>query len=566
MHRDFKKLENSIFDLVIVGAGIHGAILALEASRQGYKVALLDKDDFGSATSANSLKIVHGGIRYLQHGDLRRMRESIRSRRAMMTFAPHLVRPLECMMPTYGHGMRGKEIMRLAFGVYDVIASDRNCGLPQEKQLPNSSSISAREVTWAVPGINSDGLTGGAIWYDAIADNTERLILEYVKESMRYGAVACNYAKVTELLTDENRVSGVVVHDELHGGTWNLKCRMVVNAAGPWLADLGTSQLGSQLWASALNVVIKRRLFKKYAVGLEGYTEYTDKDALIKRGKRLFFFVPWLDKYTMIGTSYKPYHGDPDDFSVTREDIEELLADINKIYPQGDLCIEDVGYYHGGLLPMNEADDSRPDSVQLDKSSMIIDHAENGGPFGLLSIKGVKYTTAPDIAEKVMAIASRPEFLGERHDGSYTDKQTAQLDFGPVISRLGKQYSLIREYLEKKYGSGWREVFSVLVSEYQKNPGSLEDENLWLVEEPKLLQAELLHFIRNEMAEQLPDALFRRSELASAECPDDAVLESLAVCMGEELGWNAEERLQQIEMVKRAFLPLTARQTETLEA
>ncbi|WP_092222572.1 glycerol-3-phosphate dehydrogenase/oxidase [Desulforhopalus singaporensis] len=556
MQKEYKQLENKIFDLIIVGAGIHGAILASEASSRGYTVALLDKGDFGCATSANSLKIIHGGIRYLQHGDFPRMRQSIRSRRAMMAFAPHLVRPLKCMMPTYGHGIRGKETMRLAFGVYDLIAADRNRGLEKENRLPCSSSISAREVINTVPGINTEGLTGGAVWYDAVAGNTERLTLEYVKEAVQYGAVAVNYTRATKLETEGGRVTGVVIEDDTAGKTRLVKCRMVVNAAGPWLAEVANGKPDSQLLASAVNIVIKRSLFQGYAVGLEGYTDYTDRDALIKRGKRLFFFVPWLDRFTMIGTGYKPFHGDPNHYSISRVDIEELLADINKIYPKGDLTMADVGYYHGGLLPMTEADESASDSVQLDKSSTIVDHGATGGVSGLLSIKGVKYTTAPDIAEKVIKIISRPEFLGRRNGRNSLETGVVQPDFHPVISALGPKYPAIKEHLESNYGKGWREILGVLASEYQKDSGPLRDEVLWLVDEPKLLRAELLHFIRNEMARQLPDVVFRRSGIGSAECPAQEVLERLAAHMGEELGWNEEERQHQIAKVRRVFAPL----------
>ncbi|MFH0782046.1 MAG: glycerol-3-phosphate dehydrogenase/oxidase [Pseudomonadota bacterium] len=552
MIKDFNQLQSAKFDLVVVGGGIHGATVAYEASRAGYRVALLEKGDFAGSTSANSLKIVHGGIRYLQHGDFKRMRESIVSRRRMMTLAPHLVKPLRCLMPTYGHGIKGREMMRLAFAVYDIIAFDRNKGLSTENHLPCSSAISRDEVKWVVPGIAEKGLSGGAIWHDAIALDTERLVLEYLKEAVRHGAVVANYAEVSEVvMTDDDRVSAVMVHDLQTGRKLRVSCLTVVNAAGPWLEQLAGrgAQSGVQLWATALNIVVKKPLFEKYAVGLEGYTDFTDKDALIKRGKRLFFFVPWQEKYTMIGTTYTPFEGDAADFSMARAEVAAVLEDINKIYPTGHLTMEDVTFFHAGLLPIKEADVGKADSVQLDKSSMIIDHAALEGRNGLFSIKGVKYTTAPDIADKMVKILAEDKWLGKRPQGSYITLPPRNLDFAPAITRLGGEYEAIRNHLMARYGSGWREVFGIIVQRCPANEG----ESPWLSLEPPLLVAELLYFIHEEMAATLADVVFRRSNLAVAECPARELLSRAAGIMGDELHWGEGESERQIAQVEKVF-------------
>ncbi|HBG20174.1 MAG TPA: glycerol-3-phosphate dehydrogenase/oxidase [Desulfobulbaceae bacterium] len=560
MKKNIDTLTAGTYDLVIVGGGIHGAVLALAAARAGFKTALFEKGDFGHSTSANSLKIIHGGIRYLQHGDFKRMRESIASRRAMMAFAPHLVKPLACLMPTYGHGIKGREIMRTAFAVYDMVAFDRNRGLPADNRLPQGTSISADEVKWAVPGIQEKGLTGGAIWYDAIAGSTERLVLEYVLEAARYGADVANYTEVIGVQKAGDRIAGVTVRDLSTGSTITVNSRIVVNAAGPWLERLagGRFRGAGQLWATAANIVVKKRLFRKYAVGLEGYTEYTDRDALIKRGKRLFFFVPWQEDYTMIGTSYKPYRGAVDDFVLQRRDVAEIVDDINKIYPPAQLTMADVTFCHGGLLPMTEADAAdanRADSVQLDKSSQIIDHGADGMP-GLFSIKGVKYTTAPDIADKMVRLLQDEKWFGPRtsgSSGSYKAVPPNRLDHGPTIRELGGEYERIRKYLEGLYGTRWRSVFGMLVQQDGRNKG----DGLWLSEEPALLFAEVRYFVREEMASTLADVVFRRSNLGSAECPGLSILTRIAEVMGGELSWTGEEQERQIAAVLQVYAPLT---------
>ena len=552
MKREQERLRNEHFDIVIIGSGVHGAVLALDAVKAGYTVALLEKDDFGHSTSANSLKIIHGGIRYLQHGDIKRMRESILSRRSMMSFAPHIVKPLACMMPTYGHGIKGREMMRLAFGIYDAVAFDRNRGLDEQNKLPMGRSIAVDECKWVVPGIKEDGLTGGAVWYDAIAHNTERLILEYVKETARYGGCVANYTEATALDSDEDKVSAVIARDLVTGKEFAVNCSVVVNAAGPWINTLsdGRSDLASQKWATAINIVVKKKLFKKYAVGLEGYTDFIDKDAIIKRGKRLFFFVPWKDEYTMIGTTYKPYFGDVNSFALDRDIVEEVLVEINGVYPEGNLTLDDVTFFHGGLLPMNEADESQPDSVQMDKSSRVINHGDDGGTKGLLSIKGVKFTTAPDIAKRVLKVVTKGNFLPVKEQGKYQSNGSGvRPDFGPLISRLGDDYVGISSHLKKTYGSDWREVFTYLVKKDMV-------ENLWLNEDSSLLIAEILYFIHEEMAVTLSDIVFRRSGIGSAECPSLEILTHLSEIMGEELGWDGEEKNRQVEAALQVFAPV----------
>ncbi len=552
MKRNISKFAADTYDLVIVGGGIHGAVLALAAVRAGYRTALFEKGDFGHSTSANSLKIIHGGIRYLQHGDFKRMRESIASRRAMMAFAPHLVKPLACLMPTYGHGIKGREMMRAAFAVYDAVAFDRNRGLPIDNRLPPGTSISSEAVKWAIPGIRENGLTGGAVWYDAIAGNTERLVLEYVLEAARYGADVANYAEILGVEKKDGRVIGVTVRDLQAGRTIAVESRIVVNAAGPWLERLVGGRLpgAGQLWATATNIVVKKRLFRKYAVGLEGYTDYTDRDAIIKRGKRLFFFVPWQEDYTMIGTSYKPYHGAIDDFALRREDVAEIVDDINRIYPPAQLTMNDVTFCHGGLLPMTEADVNRVDSVQLDKSSQIMDHGPDGLP-GFFSIKGVKYTTAPDVADKMVRLLHDEKVLGPRVPGSYVSLAPKRLDHGPVIRELGREYERIRRHLQGLYGTHWRSVFETLVEQ-----GEAGKNALWLSEDPALLAAEVLYFIREEMASTLADVVLRRSHLGSAECPDSVTLNRIVEIMGAELAWTEEEKTKQTEHVLQVYAPL----------
>ena len=443
--------------------------------------------------------------------------------------------------------------MRLAFALYDLIAWDRNRGLYPANRLPCGTGLSREEVKWMVPGLNVPKLSGGAVWYDAITLDSERLVLEYVKEAVRYGAEVANYLEAIEVKMGRAGVVGVVARDGATGREFTISCRTVVNAAGPWLEKLGgaAKQGGPQRWAVAMNLVVRKKLFDGVAVGLEGYTEFTDQDALIKRGKRLFFFVPWQERYTMIGTTYTPHHGDIDGFSPDRAAVAAMVADINKIYPPACLSTEEVTFCHAGILPM-KGEAGSGDSVQLDKSSTIVDHGRIDGRRGLFSIKGVKYTTAPDIAGKMVKLLTAGHWLEAPRGARYRSEPPQYLDFGPTIAVLGEEYEAIRSHLGKHYGPGWRQVFAILVRD------GLESTGPWLLNDPPLLRAELRYFIEQEMAVTLADVVFRRTNIGAAECPNSQVLALLAEEMAGLLGWDDQEKQRQMAAVESVFTPLRA--------
>ncbi|MDR3088891.1 MAG: FAD-dependent oxidoreductase [Desulfobulbaceae bacterium] len=555
-----RTIAASPLDLVVIGGGIQGATIAAKAAQAGFAVALFEKGDFASATSANSLKIIHGGIRYLQHGHIKRMRESIRSRREMMRLFPHLTRPLPCLMPTYGHGMRGREVMRLAFAFYDLIACDRNVGVPAPNRLPRAGRISSVNMAATAPGIGMAGLTGGALWYDTLAENTERLTLEYIKLAARHGALVANYAEVVGLQIHDHRLRGIVVRDLINGQDHRVPCSLAVNAAGAWLNQMMERaeeaifppprfNFPRRQWAIAINLIVRKNLFGDYAVGLEGEAVHADHYATVPCGKRLFFFAPWRGRHTIIGTNYSRYDGRAEDFQARPEDIQKMIDDVNRIYPQAALKVEDVGFFHAGLLPIAASDDGYDETPQLESKGRIIDHAQDGAT-GLFSAIGVKYTTAPDLAEKVTRQLGKTHLAQAIRLNRYQSGDTGRekLDFAPAIAALGAEYETIRALLQSRYGEDWREVFRYLAA----NPD--EAAAPWLI--PGLLRAELRYFIHEEMAARLADVVFRRADLAAAECPAPDVLETVAQAMAVELAWNQEEIQRQIAAVEAVFEPL----------
>ena len=196
MKRDPSQLANANYDLLIIGAGINGACAAWDATLRGLSVAIIDKGDFGAATSANSLKFIHGGLRYLQKADIQRTRMSIKERSILLRIAPNFIHPIPCLIPTYGHYKRGKEIMQLAFKINDFFGFDRNSHIAPDKHIPNGKVISKDECLKLFPHFNKNGLTGGAMWYDCQVRNSERLTLSFLLSAANAGVDLCNYRKL----------------------------------------------------------------------------------------------------------------------------------------------------------------------------------------------------------------------------------------------------------------------------------------------------------------------------------------------------------------------------------
>jgi len=547
MKRNLIELTQKVYDLLVIGGGIYGATAAWEAASRGLSVALVDKGDFAAATSANSLKIIHGGLRYLQHADFGRMRQSIRERSTLLRIAPHLVHPLPFLIPTYGHGMQGKEVLALALVANDLISFDRNRQLDPEKLIPSGRLLSKGECLEHLPGIRREGLTGAALFYDAQAYNSERLILAFLHSAAKAGACLANYVEAASFLLEGGRVIGVTAEDRLTGDRFTIRARMVLNARGPWTNHVLSQLNGRQpaiTYTKAMNLVT-RPVLQKYAIGVSGATGY--RDALLNRGNRLLFITPWRD-HSLIGTTYVAYDGDPEDFQVTEQDVQQALEEINRAYPPADLKREDISFAHGGLLPVSRVDRSTGE-VKLAKHYRIHDHRVDGVE-GLLTVVGVKYTTARDVAEK--AIDRVFQMWGKRPPRSvsaYTPLYGGQMErFGAFLSAEGRKrpYGLPEEIVRRliyNYGSAYGQVLRYLDLDAGGSRALSE----------AVRRAEVIHGIREEMAQKLADVVLRRTELGTAGHPGDEALRLCAEVMGAELGWSRARMEQELQEVRKAF-------------
>lgn len=544
MKRDLNKLAETTYDLLIIGGGINGACAVWDAALRGLSVALIDKGDFGAATSANSLKIIHGGLRYLQHADFRRMRQSIRERRIFMRIAPHLVHPFPCLMPTYGHFMHGKELLSLALMINDLVGFDRNCLDDPQKHILRGRVVSKKECLRLIPGFDVRNLTGGAIWYDCQMYNSERLTLSFLLSADKAGASVANYVEVKGFFKNGNQVTGVRARDRLTEEELDLRARIVLNTTGPWinriLSLLDGRHKDKTPLSKAINLVT-RPIVEEYAVGVPS------KDS------RLFFITPW-GNHSLIGTSYLPYHGAPDDFKVTEEDILCFIDQINEAYPAAALKREDVSFFHGGLLPM-AGDNSDTGDVALAKHYRIYDHKKGNGIDGLVSVMGVKYTESRHVARKAVDLIFKK--LGKKLPmciTAVTPVHGGRIDRFEEFMReeiKSKPYGLTEEimrHLVYSYGSEYHRVLKYV----NENP----DWGQTMPNSSEVLKAEVIHAIQEEMAQKLSDVIFRRTDLGSAGNPGEECLRYCAAIMATELGWDKARLQGEFKEVKTVFSPV----------
>ena len=552
MKRKPEVLADSPFDVLIIGGGIHGAAIFREAAAGGLRTALIEQGDFGQGTSANSLKIIHGGLRYLQQADLKRVRQSILSRRRLMGFAPHLITPQPFLIPVYGHGIKGKEALALALTLNDLFGWDRNRDLPENNFFPRGRVLTSAECLHQIPHLDKKGLTGGALWYDGLVHHTERLTLEFIWSGWDQGGVAVNYVQARGLIIEAGQVQGVEAQEVFSRTEFPIRARMVINASGPWLNNLldplpRPPRIAAD-WVKGLNLIVRRPLFGEYGIGLKGPAS-TGK----KKGARYYFFVPWHEQ-TLIGTAYTRCSGPALQARMEESDLEGFLKEINGIYPPAQLTGEEVSFYHFGLLPVSEGQavgDPHPDP---DRHSVVYDHESQDGLKGLISVKSTKYTTAPQSAEKVLKLiiakGQRPvrvsTFPSEPPSG---DKRSVEDDLRQItLPEQGGPPASLAAHFWENYGPRSREV----IRNARQTPGTFRP----ISTDPLCTVDEVLYGLREEMALKLSDIVFRRTSLAQAGLPSLDALRQTAQIMALELGWDEKRQQREIEEVVRVYQPL----------
>jgi len=437
------RMAEDRFDVLVIGGGITGAGVALDAAARGLSVALVEKDDFAAGTSGRSSRLVHGGLRYLEHGEFGLVRESLRERGILFRLAPHLVRPV----PLYvlAGDLRSRAKYRTGLTGYEVLAAGRNIGYHQ--------AVSAGRVAEAIPGL---GGRSRAFRYFECQTDDARLTIEVARTAQAAGAVLANHARVTELLGD-GRVTGAAVTDEMTGQGFEVRARAVVNATGIWAERVGELAGGSGA-EGCVRLRPSKGVHLVFAPGAVRTTAAVTVPSAEHDG-RYIFVVPWEGR-VYAGTTDTPYQGDLDDPGVGEADRDYILAAVAGLFP--GVTGRDVVASWAGLRPLL----GQEDAGDTKSSDLSRKHAIFTGPFGLYTITGGKLTTyramAEDLVDRVAA-----DLGGVKGSGPCRTREIPLGLHGPAaaavrlardeVARLGlPPRTAVR--LVQRYGDDWRQA------------------------------------------------------------------------------------------------------------
>jgi glycerol-3-phosphate dehydrogenase len=384
MTRDPVRLSGRTFDVLVVGGGIYGLTIAYDCAQRGLSAALIERGDFGSGSSFNHLRTIHGGLRYLQTLDIGRARESLRERRTFARIAPVAMRPQPFVLPLYRSLTRGKMALRAGFALDRLIAFDRNQDVPAALQLPGGTVLPRAETLRRFPNLATPALTGAAMWYDYVSIESDRLTFSFAAAAVHHGAELANYVEAEAPLREAGRVTGVHAVDRPSGRRFDIGARVTVNAAGAgvnhWLGATGEASIPL---LTAMNLVTRREA---------GYVAIGGRGA---SGRNLFL-SPWRNR-ALFGTWESNRLADAsrtgaDVVHVAEADVAAFVQEINQAFPSMALTLADVTLVHRGLVPAA----TKAGKVALESNERIQDRTD-----GLITVAGTKYTTARAVAQRV---------------------------------------------------------------------------------------------------------------------------------------------------------------------
>ncbi len=532
-------MENGTADVLIVGGGITGAGIARDAAMRGMRVALVDGGDFGCGTSGASSRLIHGGLRYLEHGWFRLVFEASSERRVLLRIAPHLVRPRAFTFPVHrGARVRRWQISAAVF-LYDMLALFRNVGRHQW--------LSRRGVLRLEPLLRDQDLVGGAAYWDAQCDDA-RLVLATIRSAHRHGAQAASYARVLAFDKAGGRVRGALIEDVLTGHRLTAKAQVVVNATGPWtdaVRRLDDERVAPILRATkgAHIVVPQARIGNTGAVTLTSPVD-----------GRVMFVLPW-GAVTIVGTTDTDTDESPDTLQANDADVAYLLRSANAVFPNARLTMADVVATWAGLRPLLAA--PARSTAAVPREHEII---ESGT--GLVTIAGGKLTTYRVMARQTVDVVARRL---SRLDGRKrvraprTDREALPggeiADFAQLATELEKEGlpRAVARHLVTVYGAEAAAVANLVAADRALATPLLAGEP-WIM-------AEIVHQARREMAVTVSDVLIRRTRLFHHHPSHGReAAPAIARLLAAELGWSqaqAEESVRSyeeaIERMRAAF-------------
>jgi glycerol-3-phosphate dehydrogenase len=529
-------LASETFDLLVIGGGVTGCGVARDAALRGMRVALVEKDDFGSGTSSRSSRLVHGGIRYLEHGHLRLVFESSAERRRLLRLAPHLVRPLAFTWPVYEGSRVGVWKLEAGLTLYDVLALFRNVG--RHRRL-GADGVIAQE-----PALRRDGLLGGALYFDAATDDA-RLTLANALGAATAGAVVVNYAELRAFVRSggAGRIGAATLTDRLGGRDVHVRARTIVNATGPWsdaLRQLEEAAAGAPPAGSAAVAVVRGSVGVHVQVPRARIGNRGAVTLLSPLDGRVMFVLP-DGPHAVIGTTETPSTRPPDEVRATERDVAYLLDSANGFFPHARLARSDVVSAWAGIRPLVASGAS----ADLGRASR--EHAIDRGPGGVITITGGKLTTyrvmAADVVDEIERNAGRRPRRPPTASSPLPGGDLASVETEIAAARAAVADDEVARRLVYAYGSAWRIVWA--------RATAMQRGTARIVSALPYIMGEMAYAVEQELAHTLGDLLIRRTRLAF-ETPDHglAVAPAVAETVAALLGWNRDRRAMEIERLR----------------
>jgi glycerol-3-phosphate dehydrogenase len=532
-------VTDRVFDLLVVGGGINGAGIARDAAMRGLSVCLLDKNDWGWATSAKSSMLAHGGLRYLEQFELGLVHEALQDREHMFRQAPHLVRPLRFLYPVYPH-VANRRTVRVGMWLYDLLSHG--------KSVKGRDWHDVGEVLRLAPGLTPRGLKGAASYTDGQISSVPRLVAELIGDAKAHGATCLNHAHVESLIIeDEAGPDGQIgryargADVTCDGERGQVRARAVINAAGTWVDDvLGPLSLGRPAKVrktKGIHVVVPR---------------FIDIALIIRASDgRTFFILPWHE-HCLIGTTDTDYEGDAGGAAADAADVAYLLESARAYFP--DAPLDEIRYTYAGVRALVNQEGLTESNVT--RRHILYDHAKKDGIGALWSLQGGKITTYRALAEE--AVDRIATALGRQDLARLHPTRTGTLPGGPLVpwekfrpeaiaaARDAGLDPRAAAHVVDTYGARWRHVIASDVPGHrgiERIDDALPD--VW---------GEVGYAVREEDARTLADVMLRRTMIGLAEGGRMAVARGVAAEMAKLLGWPAAHTKEQIQDYARAVL------------
>ena len=516
-------MSDGHYDVAIIGAGINGAGIARDAALRGLKVIVVEQDDLCSGTSAVSSRLIHGGLRYLEYGEIPLVFESLRERITLRQIAPHLIRPLRISIPVYAGAKRGSLLIRLGMLAYDFLSVG--------KTVPRHDMLNREQILKTEPGLESEGLRGAARYFDAQITFAERLVLENLLAAKIAGADILTHTVVNSINTDGGRINSIDCSDALEGTTRTISASAVINAAGPWVDSvLGTAaaDLPRQIGGTKGSHIVVGKFD-----GAPADAFYVEA----KQDGRPIFIIPWNGQY-LIGTTDIRFDGELSEIRASKDEIEYLLAETNRVFPAAQLQPADIHFAYAGVRPLPKRDKGPESSIT--RRHIILNNANIAR--GLVSIIGGKLTTYRNLAEqavdrlgkvlrrKLPACRTKETLL----PGAYRiDEARALLVSSDALSSAG---------VERILG-----IYGGRATALVAHAGDDGEMLRCIDSEATILVAEVSFAIQEEMARTLTDIVYRRMMIGLGPDQGRAAYAEIAALAAATFGWSDEQTAMQLD-------------------